>query len=549
MPSLVQRLRAVEEAVEGPGRYQDLALALRRDKTKEILLWAGGRWDRLERRFLDDVEPEQVAVIDLEESQVGFTEWFAEFLADYREGYPRNISLALVAGDRRGGKTFNTYFCLLAALIDVPAINKTPAIGWVISRTYRERDELDQLILNYIPETFYRHQKAPEHRFDFPHGSYLRNLSADEPESLKQGKTDWLLYNEPQKMGPRAIKNGLYGTSDRGGLTMLATNPPSPGQAEWLIDLKESIEEDPEIGPIARFFNFDSKLNTKIDQPARQRVSKLARKIDPDGADADAEGRWVRWGDLAYPAWNKRPIQKGGLVGPVPQVGIRDITEEITRRLFGKAYRFIIGGDFQRRPQAAVILRIFEGKDGPIYWFIDDVGVKGTEVELGLEVMGRSYGPEGDETAIRVEPATGIWIPDCTGSFQGAMRIRGVTSFGLLEEQGWRVEPANIIKLASSQHPRNPDVMQRLGLMQRLMESKRIRVDPRCEWLIEAFTKCQLTKTETGRRIPKGRWAHVTDAAGYPLWRLEPKPKKPTRGDGPKGESFPSLRLGARFGL
>ena len=534
MPSLSRQLQEVREAVIGRDRYLDLALALRRDKTQETILWAGGRWDQLERQFVD-IEPERVAIVDLEESQVPFARWFAEFLADYRDGYPREVSLALAAGDRRGGKTFDAYYCQIAALIDVPMLgDKTPSIGWTISRTYRERDELDQLMLQRIPESFYRHQKAPEHRFTLAHGSYLRNLSADEPDSLKQGRVDFLLYNEPQKMSPRAIKNGLYGTSDRGGLTVLASNPPSPGEAEWLIDLKEGIEEDPDIKLIARFFNFDSRLNTKIDQPARRRAAMLARKIDPDGAEADAEGRWVRWGDLAYPAWNHRPFERGGLVAPLPVIG-PDITTKLTRQILGRAFEWVIGGDFQRRPEAAVILKVFDSKDGPIYWFARDIGVKGTEIELSGEVLGFAVG---DDPLPAFDMDSAAWIADCSGSFQGAERIPGRTSFMLLREQGWRsVEPAEVIKLpGKSDHPKNPDVMQRLGLMQRLMGARRIRVDPKCEWLIEAFTKCQLRKTDYGRRVPKGQWAHVTDAACYPVWRLEPKPnvRTPPSRDGIK---------------
>lgn len=537
MPSLIQRLRAVEENLEGPGRYQDLALVLRRAKTKETLLWAGGVWDRLEKRFFPPHErtPENVASIYLEESQVEFTQWFSTFLADARDGYPREISIALNAGDRRGGKTFDSYVCLVAALIDIPTwADGLPAIGWTISRTFRERDELDQLMNAYVPATFYKQQKAPEHRFTFAHGSYLRNLSADDPDGLKQGRVDFVLLNEPQKMSPRAIKNAMYGTSDRGGLTILAANPPSTPQQEWLFDLKEAIEEDPEFKVISRFFNFSSKLNTKIDQPARRRVQKLVSKIDPEGFEADAEGEWHRWGDLAYPAWNGRALDKGGLVGPPPELGAVDITENVTKAMFGRPFKFIIGGDFQRRPQAAGVLRLFEGPDGPIYWLVGEVGVKGTEVELSMEVLGKGYAP-----------ASALWIADCSGSYQGAERIKGRTSFALLEDHGWRVEPAELIKVPNkSDHPKNPDVGQRLGLMHRLMSSKRFRVAPWCEWSIQAFAKCQLRKTEYGRRVPKGTHAHVTDATSYPIWRMEPRPGP--RPHAPPPGSVHAVSLGRR---
>jgi hypothetical protein len=491
-----------------------MALALRRAKTRETLLWAGGLWDEADQRFLDKRDPETVAVVDLEESQVEYTLWFAEFLADFREGYPRNISLALAAGDRRAGKTFDVYLCQIAALVDVPRHpSGMPAIGWTISQKFRARDELDQLVTAYIPAEWYHHQRAPEHRFTFKHGSILRNLSADDPDDLKQGRVDWLLYNEPQLMSARAIKNGLYGTADNGGLCMLAANPPSDPSGEWLIDLKEAIEEDPDIRPIARFFNFSSKDNTKIDAPARKRVAKLAQKIDPDAADADAEGEWKRWGLLACPKFNGRTLDKGGLCGPPPKLGLKDVTRAVTEAAFWTPYDYVIGGDFQKSPQAAVVYKIFEDHDGSrIWWVVDEVLVKGTEIHLSTEIFAKGYRPE-----------TAMWIGDCSGSWQGAERIEGRTSFNLLEGEGWRVEAAAVVKTAKAEHPKNPDVGQRLKLLYRLQEARRWRVDGiAARFTAASHAKCQLRTTDYGKRIPKGVYAHAVDASCYPIWRLEP---------------------------
>jgi hypothetical protein len=520
--SLDDRIRAIDAALGGEARFVDVALALTRAQDHSTLLYAGGVWDKFDRRFTGK-EPSRTAVIELEESQIEFTRWFETFLADYRNGYPRDISLVLNSGGRRGGKTFDTLACQIAALIDVPMLsNGLPTIGWAISKTYRQRDELEQFVSSRIPSEFYEHQRAPEHRYTFAHGAYLRNLSADEPESLKQGRVDFLFYNEGQLMSPKAIKHGLYGTSDCGGLTMMAANPPDGPEGDWLRDLKDAIEEDPEIRPIAKFFNFDPRKNTKVDAPARRRNAKLAQKIDPEGADGDDEGTWRRWGDLAYPGWNSRTLDRGGLVGPAPTIGAVDITSQVTRSVFYIAYPFVIGGDFQRRPQAAAVLRVFDvpGIEGPVYWFVDECGVKGTEVELSTELMGSPHGyvPQ------RGEERSAVWVGDCSGSYQGAERIPGRTSFGLLEAEGWKVFPAEIIKGTNSERPKNPDVAQRLGLMYRLMEAQRIRVAPECTWLTAAFAKCQLRKTETGTRVPKGAFAHITDAASYAVWRLDPKP-------------------------
>ncbi len=505
-------------------------MMVRAERPTETILRAGGRWDTIERRFLpDNREVERCCIIELAESQVPFTRWFAKELHAYRLGYPRNIRFALAAGDRRGGKTFDTFFCVLAALIDVPRQpDGTPAIGWAISRTYRERDELDQLIASYIPVHWYHHQRAPEHQIIFRHGSYLRNLSADKPEALRQGRVDWLLYNEGQKMSPKAIVNGLYGTADRAGLTIMACNPPNDPSQEWLSELKESIDDDERFKRVSVFFNFDSKLNPFIDQPSRQDVALIAEKIHPERAEADSEGLWKRWGDLAYPEWSNlrlwRTIDKGGAVGPPPELGAADITHAITRRELGRSCLVVIGGDFQRQPEAAVILRVFEGPNGPIYWFVHESQVKGDELALSASVI--ALAPDLATPPRKIEfPRDGVWIADCSGSFQGSDRIPGRTSYSLLEQHNWVVEAAELIRIPEkSAHPRNPLVGPRLNLMAELMKAGRIRVDPRCEILIAAFKQCQLRKTEYGKRVPKGKWAHITDAACYPIWRLEEKP-------------------------
>ena len=535
--SFVRDVTDLEGALEGEARYADVALALIDDRDRSTLLYAGGRWDMLDRRFSED-EPEQVATISLEVEQVKFVKWFADYLRDYREGFPRDVALVLAAGARRGGKTFVTYLCQIAALLDVPLspADRLPTIGWTISRTYRQRDELDQIVAGYLPPRLYEMRKAPEHQFKFPHGSYLRNLSADDPESLKQGRVDFLLYNEGQMMTPTAIRNGMYGTADRGGLTVMAANPPTGPNGEWLRELKEAIDSDAEMKAITRYFFFDAAKNTKVDQPARRRIAAIAKKLDPDVADADSEGSWDLYGKLAYPGWTK------DLILERPPAGADDVTGEVTRLELHDRWSYVIGGDFQRRPQAAAVLKVYRvpGIEGNLYHFVDEVGVKGTEVDLSTALLG----PPHSFVPTPGDPRSAVWIGDCSGSYQGAERIPGRTSFSLLEGQGWKVHPAEIIRiLGRSEHPKNPDIGQRLGLMERLMRAGRIIVSPSCTWLIRAFKKCELRETDTGRRIPKGRWAHVTDAASYAVWRLEPRVNRapfPKKGayhtvDRPKG--------------
>ena len=136
-------------------RFVDLSLAIRHHKTKETLLWAGGQWDRIDQRFTD-IEPSHAQIIDVHEGQAEFVVWFARWLADFREGFQRNTSLALAGGDRRGGKTFDLFLCQNAMLIDVPK-----SIGWAVSVSNNERDELDRQRQEILLSSWYVYRSFP----------------------------------------------------------------------------------------------------------------------------------------------------------------------------------------------------------------------------------------------------------------------------------------------------------------------------------------------------------------------------------------------------
>jgi hypothetical protein len=204
----------VEAALAGPDRWKELRLDLTGPDGLPVLTAGGVRDDTL-KCLLDPSEQEakDSAVVQLQESQLEFIGWYGDWLCDFREGIrgtpAREISVAMLAGDRRGGKTFAGDAAVLAASIDVPIApgQNTPLIAWIVSKTFGERFELEQWILNRIPGVWYRHRQAPEHEFQFVHGPTLRLLSADDPDGLKQGRVDICFINEPQKLQARAVAN------------------------------------------------------------------------------------------------------------------------------------------------------------------------------------------------------------------------------------------------------------------------------------------------------------------------------------------------------
>lgn len=509
-------------------RLIDICLVLRSLETRETVLWAGGRWDRLDRRWLKQ-DPESAQIIDIHEGQLPFVKWYAEWLRDYREGFPRDVSLALAGGARRGGKTFGLLQCALATLIDVPATRGAPTIGWLVSVAHSERDEIDKAVQRTLLPEWFTYREWPRHVYKFVHGSEAVNVSADDPESLKKGKVDVLLLNEAQKMPSAALTNALSGTEDTEGIALLAANPPQRSRGEWVFDLQEEIVSG-EYGPEARFFHFDPALNPFISQRAKQRVAKILRKINPAAAEADEDGIWRRPGELAYEAFSRVHNVK-----PCPDLG--DITVELTKRRLGKGYQYVGGYDPNNRPHhVGTIWKVYGTLQDPIMWCVDEVVVDHADGEDHfLEVVdSKGYGVDDI-----------VWIMDNSSFFQDSKRRVGHVSADYFRKWGYRPEPNQPAAPGSKTgRPRNPDIELRVALLNKLLHADvdektglvlrppRLLVDPQCTALVEGLKNCKSKKVRHGYG-PIGKHSHITDSAGYAAWWLFPRPQRKGAQDGP----------------
>jgi hypothetical protein len=520
-PSSVELLlRDEEEKREATTRYQDLVLAFRRRRTGEFLLKCGGRWDNLTRTYLPGgvLKATQVKIIDLEESQVEFTRWYAGWLEAYTNGDPRDVRLVLTAGERRGGKTTIGLLSTIAA-----AISRPNTITWVISSTFQERDEIENAIRKFIPSSWTVYKGAPRYRFIFPNGSVLRCLSADDPETLKQGQVDLVLANEAQKMPAAMLTNAIPGVIDRGGLVILAANPPRREIGAWVRDLKEAI--DGGKLPASKFFGFSAKLNEQIDQKAREDVGAILRVVDERAAKADDEGLWLPIGDVAYPKFLTTEH-----VRPVPEIG--NITRDVLKRRLGRPRDHLATVDFQINPyNASVILEVFRGPQGEnLYWATREYLIPGSEDEM-IDAV---------ESSGIFTPENTVWIGDASGTWQDAAHRTGRHSYEVFRARRWEIHPPRKAK-NEDRKPSNPPVQDRISLVNNLLTAGRLFVDPKgCPRLALALKKCQIKHDK-----PHGVFAHVTDALGYGLYWLEPKPTQ--RGAAPIGAWNVNITRGNGF--
>jgi hypothetical protein len=560
MASFDRQLRAAEAALGGPERWKALRLDLT-SPSGESVLTAGGCWDDTVKRFCNPSErdAETGARVALQESQIEFATWFAEWLCEFREGIrgtpTREVQVAMLAGDRRGGKTFVADAAVIAACVDVPIApgQGTPLIAWIVSKSFRERWELEQWILNRIPGEWYRHLQAPEHEFRFIHGPTLRLLSADDPDSLKQGRVDVCFINEPQKLQERAVANVILGASDLGGLVILAANPPTgaSGRGEWLFDLKEALDDEriaiargAKVEPLGvKYFHVDSKKNKAIDQIARRRAGRIVSVIAPSMTAGDVEGEWRRPVDLAAWEFDKRRHLK-----PIPQIGCpRDVTVEAARRQTRGTWPVVGGIDFQNRPHIpAAFARVFGDPDDPIFhFFAEFVGERRETEEQFLERFD-DFAPKHGFTKQNL-----LWIGDASGAVQDSKHDfsdRERTSFSVFSDAGWEIIPSQPPKPGNKTgRGKNPDVGDRLQLVNELLRRDRVFVDEQaCPWLAECFRKTETKREDGKRKLVSNRYTHMFDAATYLIWRLSPVPKRKTTpaGPEPRASSFRGLRPG-----
>lgn len=486
------------------------------------LLRAGRVWDRLDRCWAPHRSVQQPLVIDLEESQVDFVQWFATWLCAFRLRLPREDTAALVYGGRRGGKTFACLLCLIATVLDVP-----DTLGWALSVSHVERDvDIDRNIKRLIPAEWYAYREWPAHMYTFPNGSTLKNVSAQDQEAAKRGQVDLVFINEGAKMGAAIYENSLGGTADRGGLVLVASNPPMTMKGEWVEIEVTTAAEAVARGeqPDARVFRIDWKKNRAIDQGARGRIGRILRRLNPALADADDEGLMRPVGDRALYSFDKLKHA----LRPLPDIG--EITEAFTRQKRGRPASYLLVLDFQRRPYiAGTAWKLFGTLDRPELWGVGALCVEGAEDDF-LDELDQNYPWHAQNTLV---------IADATGVSQNYAHENGKTSWGPFFARGWDVVGPQEKKTDKGKGPANPRVELSLGQANRMLTEGRVHVvvdlpvvvvlrDGRLaaqEGLAEALKRCKAGRGKYGLKAV-GDDAHLVDTVRYACWWVDP-PRQP----------------------
>lgn len=524
-----------DAAVGARDRYLDMAIswrvcAVERDERgrphwvegdDEEILQAGGRWDRLRRRWDGDAQTVVVMRIVRGGGQEAAARWFAQWFRCHLTGNWQDFKRAwsaLLLGGRRSGKSH-----LACGVLVTYAILYPGSQVWAVSPAQQETTELETVMRRLLPASWYKYRGGGSGKsvtMTLVHGSVLLLLSGYKPSSLRRGDVDLVLYNEGQNMSKAGYVQLRAPMADHGGLVIIAANPPDRPIGRWIEEHLEGIQ----AGKIAGVhFDFDPSKNPWIDFSS---LASMNAEVDEVTFDRDVLGLIRPVGDLVFHAWNERESR-----APV-EAGLEDVTAEVTQQLLRVARPWIVGMDFQRTPHmAAAVIKLFRRPGDPdlLTWIVGEAVVPDTNEDGLLDALEAANrwtptgyiegaGYRGDECAV---------VMDASAWWQDGDHTPGKASDHRLRARGWTA-----LFRPQAESKRNPDIVERVKIGNarlRTADKKRhLFVTPECIDIAQAIRRWENRGGVPHRR---SEYAHACDAWTYAVFRLFGKPKKP-RGQG-----------------
>ncbi len=488
----------------------------------EVIAAAGGVWDALYNTWALDERghrrrSERPIVFDARESQVQFMRNFAAWLRSFRDRKDIQQDGAILYGGRRSGKTVIGNLGVILAAVDLGRIDNTPLVAWLVSTNHPARVELDKELRSLLPASWYIYREmpsvvSPAHTYSLLNGAEITHRTADDPEELRVGRCDIALMNEAGKMAKLAFQNTLNAIADKGGFVLLTSNRPRRTKANWIALL---AKEQKKLGPKATFpfFELDPALNDAIRQDTRQRVLALLQQLDPDEAD---EGELLEVGSYVYTP----PFDDLVHVQAMPDVGLPDLTREVSRKIGGVERDFLVGADFQGRPAMVASCWKVVGRlpDQWHLWCVQSFFVEDSD-EDGLidELLAEEYTPENS-----------LIIGDASGQWQKGDHQSGPTSFRFFRSRRYVITGAQKKIGQSGQYSCNPRPKEAaVGRVNNLLRLERanthrglmVSAAEHASTMAISLRKCRAGRGRFGV-VPKGDHSHLTDTATYVTWAV-----------------------------
>jgi hypothetical protein len=506
--------------------------------TDEQLGVIGGRFDTRRKRWVAG-KPKTKLTIRFHRGQELAARWYFDWLRRFVRGdwggdYRRAWSVLLIGG-RRSGKTH-----LACAALFVFAVFFPKARIWALSPTLETGDELDEALKEIMPARWYRRRQAKTGRattFTLANGSRILLKSAVKPGRLKAGRVDMALLNEAQELSQTAYLKIRAAVADRGGVVLIAANPPDAIIGKWV--------EDHYLGAKAgsipcEVFEFDPRNNPWIEYEG---LLTMASEADEKTYQRDVLGLFAPIGDVVFYAWDADANWRD------PPAHLIDVTAEVTRRELGHVAGDVVGMDFQQTPaMVGIPIRFYRDPTDPsgdiLTWVVDEIVAPETDEDGLVDALESTpryrLGDGAPETRKDEDGNRGFYagaarpgdrgavhaavVADASGFYQDGAHRMDRTSDRWLIHRGWR----HLFK-PQRDNDNNPGIGERMkagnARLRRGSDGKNLLFVARhCKQTAEAF---RLYENKNGKPNRRSQYAHVIDAVTYVIYRFFGRPKQP----------------------
>lgn len=519
----------------GGGRFVDMRIDI--EFGGELVMSVGGLWDRRLEDF--DGDAETGILIEPHEGEMEAILWFKEWLgvhggrrddppapeSDDELGNqatdPAEVYSALLAGGRRGGKTWSgALFCAMYA------VHFPNAIVWAINPSDSDHDEVRRYMSRFLAPEWIQRETAAD-GWELVNGSAIMLKSAyvgADPDAIKKGEVNLAWMNEGQKMAHRVYVVARGAIADHSGLVLVCANPPvQKKDQQWVGDFAADAQANRRASV---YHHFHPLKNPHIN---RQALLSMRRELDERAFRIEVLGEFLGPEDAVAYNWlrtaggNERPA-------PLPDDPVwEDVTTEFLRaEEEGEGFTCLIGLDVQVHPHiGGPVLKFFAPRDqeptreNVVVWGVDEVVLDGADEEgFTAELRHRKFDP--DETLI---------VCDATGEYQHSRRRssdspppewKGKGSFDIIRMGGYR----HIVPPSRRMRRKNPDVIDRVRSFTSMIEvyatrTRRLFLDPdRCPKTCKSIREWP---TAHGKPSRVHEAAHLGDALSYPIIRLFPR--------------------------
>jgi hypothetical protein len=477
----------------------------------------GGRWDRRARDFEGDAS--SAVVVRFHEGQRAAVEWFCQWLdahAERRENPPEYdpeaeivpwaVYSALFAGGRRGGKSWIAVAFAVAYAVRFPT-----SIVWLVSPSNERHDEIRRYVHEFVAAPWL--DDETQDGWELCNGSRLMLKSAfGSGDQLKEGKANFVVLNEGQKMAERAYVVARGAIVDSSGLVLVCANPPVElADKQWVSNFAADAAAHRRASV---YLHFNPLLNPFIDRGA---LLALQAEVDERTFQIEVLGMFLTAKDAVAYNWVR-------LENEAPRPDSRwDVTEAFMRAIEeGEGIERVIGLDVQRFPYIGGPVYQFFGsptRDRVLAWIVDEVVLDGGDEEEWCAMLAdKGFAPEST-----------LIVCDASGRYQHSRRRsadapkpewKGRGSFDIIRSQGYtRIVPPD------RRQKRNPEIVDRARAFTSLISTgkgnRRLFADPD-----RAPRTCQAIRewrTVHGKPSRTQEVAHLGDGASYPIIRIFPR--------------------------